>query len=192
MSDFCPALWPEEPVPNNVKDCCECGLDKHGTRMVWGEGNPEGPIMIILDNPGAREDREGNSFICGTRQTLQQAANEVGLKTKDLYVTFILKRKPVRAYDKEETRQICMRHLEQQIQVMKPALILCLGNVAVKSFFQDSEADVKSLRGQWHDIQGYPTAVAYHPLAVRRRPNLQSLFLEDLAFVVERFRGLSR
>lgn len=62
MSDFCPALWSEELVPNNVKDCCKCGLDKHGTRMVWGERNPDSPIMIILDNPGAREDLEGNSL----------------------------------------------------------------------------------------------------------------------------------
>ena len=192
MTDFCPALWPEEPVPDNVKNCYECGLDKHGTRMVWGEGNPDATIVIILDNPGAREDREGNAFVCGTRQTLQQAANEVGLKTEDLYVTFILKRKPVRAYDKDQTRQICMQHLEQQIRVKKPALILCLGNVAVQSFFRNPEADVKSLRGQWHDIQGYPTAVAYHPLAVRRRPNLQALFLEDLAFVAERFHQLEK
>ncbi len=191
MPDFCPALWPEEPVPNNVKDCRECGLDKHGTRMIWGEGNPKAPILIILDNPGAREDREGNAFVCGTRQTLHQAIDEVGLKTEDLYVTFILKRKPVRAYDKKQTRQICMRHLAQQIQVMTPALSLCLGNVAVQSFFQNPEADVKSLRGQWHDIQDYPTAVAYHPLAVRRRPNLRALFIDDLAIVAEKFRGLS-
>ncbi|WP_251033522.1 hypothetical protein [Bacillus sp. ISL-75] len=86
MSAFCPEIWPEEPTPDNLEDCHECGLYKHGSRMVWGEGNPEAPIMVILDNPGAREDREGNLIVCGTRQTLQQAAREVGLKTDDLYV----------------------------------------------------------------------------------------------------------
>jgi uracil-DNA glycosylase len=187
MSAFYPALWPEEPTPDNLLDCCECGLYKHGSRMVWGEGNPEAPIMVILDNPGAREDREGNPMVCGTRQTLQQAASEVGLKTDDLYVTFILKRRPVRAYDKDQVRQTCMLHLEQQLQQKKPELILCLGNVAVQSFFQNSEADVKTLRGNWHNVQGYQTAVAYHPLAVRRRPNLWSLFLSDWGFVADRY-----
>ncbi|MEK3886163.1 uracil-DNA glycosylase [Bacillus sp. FSL K6-3431] len=187
MSNHCSALWPEEPTPEKLKDCRECGLYEHGSRMIWGEGNPDAPIMIILDNPGAREDREGNPMVCGTRQTLQKVASEVGLNTKDLYVTYILKRKPVRAYEKEEVRKTCMLHLNQQILIKKPALILCLGNVAVQSFFQNVEVSVKGLRGTWHDVHGYRTAVAYHPLAVRRRPNLWSLFLSDWKLVAESY-----
>lgn len=190
MSGFCPIALAEDPTPDYLLDCKDCGLYKQGTRMVWGEGNPEAPIMIILDNPGAREDRGGESFLCGTRQTLQEVANDAGLKLDDLYVTFILKRKPVRAYDKEVVRQICMRHLEQQLQEKNPTLILCLGNVAVQSFFQNPEAEVKSLRGSWHDVRGFQTTVAYHPLAVRRRPNLRSLFLDDLKFVARRLNNL--
>ena len=187
MPDFCPVMWPEEPTPEHLQRCSECGLDKHGSRMIWGEGRPDAPIMVILDNPGAREDREGNSFVCGTRQTLQQVANDVGLGMDDLYITYILKRKPVRAYDKELVRQTCMTHLDRQLQVKKPTFVLCLGNVAVQSFFQDSAVDVKTLRGTMHDVKGFQTAVGYHPLAVRRRPNLQHTFLEDWLFVANRF-----
>jgi len=111
MTAFCPEQWPEEPVPRQEQACRDCGLYEHGSRMIWGEGNPDAPIMIVLDNPGAREDRDGNPFVCGTRQTLQKAAYDVGLTMNDLYVTFILKRKPVRAYEKEETRSVCMQHL---------------------------------------------------------------------------------
>lgn len=179
MSDYCPVLWPEEPTPDHLKNCSECGLDKHGSRMVWGEGNPNAPIMILLDNPGAREDREGNPFVCGTRQTLQNGAHHVGLTMDDLYVTWILKRKPIRAYDKEHVRQICMNHLDQQLMEKQPKLIICMGNVAVQSFFNDKDAEVKALRGTIHQINGYPTAVGYHPLAVRRRPNLWSVFEND-------------
>lgn len=116
MPDFCASLWTEDSTPEHQNNCSECGLDKHGSRMVWGEGNPEAPIMILLDNPGAREDRENKPFVCGTRQTLQQAVNQVGLTVDDVYVTYILKRKPTRAYDKEQTRQVCMNHLKQQLQ----------------------------------------------------------------------------
>jgi uracil-DNA glycosylase family 4 len=179
MSDFCPYLWPEEPTPEHVKNCHECGLDLHGSRMVWGEGNPDAPIMIVLDNPGAREDREGNQFVCGTRQTLQKAAHEVGLQMDDLYITYILKRKPTKAYDKEKVRQICMKHLKEQLTIKKPKFIFCLGNVAVQSFFEDLEAEVKTLRGEIHYVKGIRTIAGYHPLAVRRRPNLWSMFLED-------------
>ena len=191
MPDFCTKAWPEEPTPDNLKDCHECGLYKHGTRMVWGEGNPKAKIMIILDNPGAREDREGTPFVSGTRENLQQTTDEVGLSMDDLYTTFILKRRPTRAYEKEEVRQICMMHLEQQIKEKKPRLVICLGNVAVQSFFQNAEVNVKSLRGEWHYVRGLETTVAYHPLAVRRRPNLHSLFLDDWKFIAERFQGLN-
>jgi uracil-DNA glycosylase len=189
LSNFCPSLWPEEPTPDYLKDCSDCGLDKHRTRMVWGEGNPEAPIMILLDNPGAREDRDHNPIVCGTRQTLQQAAHEVGFTTSDLYVTYILKRRPVRAYDKEETRNICMGHLRQQLEAKQPKYILCLGNIAVQSFFQNQEAEVKALRGKIHMVHGYQTTVAYHPLAVRRRPNLWNLFLEDWKLLAKEFRN---
>lgn len=179
MSDFCASLWPEEPPPQDQLDCSECGLDKHGSRIIWGEGNPGAPILILLDNPGAREDREGNPLVCGTRQTLQKAAYEAGFCREDLYATYVLKRRPVRKYDKEKTKEICMKHLLAQLQTKQPQFIICLGNIAVQSFFQDEETNVKSLRGKMHKVRGFNTAVAYHPLAVRRRPNLWPYFLED-------------
>ncbi|PWA09761.1 uracil-DNA glycosylase [Pueribacillus theae] len=187
MTNFCPVLWPEEPTPEHLINCSSCGLDKQGSRMVWGEGNPEAPIMVVLDNPGAREDREGNPFVCGTRQMLQQAVNHVSLDKDDLYITYILKRKPVRAYDKERTRQICMVHLKEQLQAKQPDFIVCLGNVAVQSFFQNPKLDVKTLRGVMHHVQGFRTVVGYHPLAVRRRPNLRPLFIEDWEFVAYQY-----
>lgn len=187
MNNFCPEMWPEDPTPQDQIDCQCCGLYAQGSRMIWGEGNPDAPILILLDNPGAREDKEGNELVCGTRQTLQQVAHEVGLTKEQLYVTYILKRRPVRKYDKEEVRSICIRHLEKQLLKQKPKLILCLGNVAVQSFFEDANADVKGLRGFWHTVRGYRTTVAYHPLAVRRRPNLYKPFKEDLNFVSEMF-----
>lgn len=182
-------LWPEEATPEHLIHCGDCGLIEHGTPMVWGEGNPDAPIMILLDNPGSRVDRENQPMVCGTRQTLQKAVYEVGLGAEDFYVTYILKRRPTRAYDKEKTRQICIHHLKMQLQSKQPRLIVCLGNVAVQSFFEDSEVDVKSLRGTSHYVHGFQTTVAYHPLAVRRRPNLWNYFIEDWRLVDEIYRS---
>src|SRR5699024_8516108 len=85
MSD-CMIPWLEEPVPHNDQHCKRCGLYTHGSRMIWGEGHPEANVMIILDNPGEREDSEGVEYVCGTRRTLRQAAAHVGLSKDDLYV----------------------------------------------------------------------------------------------------------
>lgn len=83
---FTPVNMPEDAAPSDVLNCQKCELHCQRSRVIWGEGNLDAPIIVILDNPGAREDREGNSFICGTRQTLQQAAFKAGLKIDDLYV----------------------------------------------------------------------------------------------------------
>lgn len=186
MSKFCPTIWPEVPVPHSEEGCQDCGLFKHGSRMIWGEGNPKARVMVILDNPGAREDRDGNAFVCGTRQTMQKAAYEVGLSMNDLYVTYILKRRPTRKYDKAKTRHICMKHLKEQLKTVQPSILFCMGNVAVQSFFKDDQVDVKSLRSHWHEVEGFQTTVAYHPLAVRRRPNLWEYFLADFRPVADR------
>lgn len=189
MNSFCPKIWPEEATPESEQNCTDCGLYEQGTRMVWGEGNPNASVMIVLDNPGARENREGQPYVCGTRETLQRAVHKVGLQPDDFFVTYILKRRPIRAYDKERTRQICMEtHLTDQLITQNPSYVLCLGNVAVQCFFQNPEAEVKNLRGQFHDVNGFQTAVAYHPLAVRRRPNLYRLFIEDLQLIANQLR----
>jgi|SRR5690625_3723191 len=188
MKPFYPVPWPEDPTPENVVDCTKCGLYEHGSRMIWGEGNPNASIVILLDNPGAREDKVGKEFVCGTRQTLQETAHKVGLTVDDLYVTYVLKRRPRRKYDKEKTRTICINHLRKQLFDKQPSLLFCLGNVAVQSFFQNEEVDVKALRGKVHHVNGYQVAVAYHPLAVRRRPNLWPGFLEDWQLVVRQIK----
>ncbi|WP_223806037.1 uracil-DNA glycosylase [Ornithinibacillus gellani] len=182
MEDACIRLWSEDTVPADEVGCCQCGLINHGSRMIWGEGNPQAPITILLDNPGARENKEGESFVCGTRTALQQGALQAGFHENDLYVTYVLKRRPVKKYDKEKTRAICMRHLQQQLDKHMPGLMICLGNVAVQAFFQSADVDVKGLRGQVYDVQGIKTVVGYHPLAVRRRPNMRKLFDEDWQF----------
>lgn len=186
---FMPAIWPEDPVPAGIGDCTRCELFKQRTRVIWGEGNPNADIMIVLDNPGCREDKEGRVFVCGTRQMLQLAADTVGLNEKDLYVTYILKCRPVRKYDKETARGICLGYLEQQLQSNNYRIVFCLGDTAVKAFFSDPEKSVKSTRGVCHHVRGLPTYTSYHPLAVRRRPNLYSNFIKDWEAVACLSRG---
>lgn len=185
--NFIPVNLKEDPTPKEVADCEKCGLYKHGSRMIWGEGNPNGDIYVILDNPGAREDREGNPFVCGTRQTLQQAIQEADIPLDQVYVTFILKRRPTRAYDKQCTRSICIEHLKAQLQKHTPKMLVCLGNVALQSFCKSEEITVKIWRQEWHEINGYPFATSYHPLAVRRNKHLYSYFLEDWKMIFNKW-----
>jgi len=188
--EFCPSILPEDPAPDVVLNCELCGLYRHGQRVIWGEGNPNAPVFLLLDNPGARETKEGGEFLCETRETLQQGMYEAGLAIDQVYVTYVLKRRPIRAYDKPHARTACMSHLKYQLEQQKPKILFGFGNVVVQQLFPDQDADVKSLRGSWHDYEGIPFACSYHPLAVRRRPVLMKAFVEDLSLVEERVKSL--
>lgn len=151
----------------------------HG-RLIWGEGNPQAPVVIVLDNPGAREDAEGNPFVCGTRQTLHAAVAEAGLHADDLYLTFLIRCRPRKAYDREKARRIGLRYLIEQIENRQPQCLVLLGDVVTKAVLDDTGVSVRSLRQSDLSVRGIPAIVSYHPLAARRRPNLYPLLVEDL------------
>lgn len=111
--------------------------------------------MLILDNPGAREDREGNPFLCGTRETLQLGMREAGIDIHSVYVTYLLKRRPIRAYDKPATRAACLPHLQAQLLQKQPLVLFGFGNVVVEGLFPEKEhATVKELRGAGMSSRG--------------------------------------
>lgn len=183
--NFLPEVWPEESLPLEAAGYEQCEVCTEKSRIIWGEGNPKAPIVIILDNPGARENKEGEEYVCGTRQTLQKAIYEANLTADDIYITYLLKCRPLRKYDKEKARKFSMPYLVRQIETIRPRFIVCLGDIVVQAMLGDSEAHVKSLRGSWHTVMGYLTIVSYHPLAVRRRPNLANNFARDFEMLAQ-------
>lgn len=190
--DYPFVILPEEQTPEDIQHCERCELSKHRNRVIWGEGNPQASLMMILDNPGAREDRQGNSFLCGTRETLQLGMREAGIDANSVYVTYLLKCRPIRAYNKPEARAACLPHLQLQLLQRQPSVLFGFGNVVAEALFPQMEnASVKELRGNWHDFQGLPIGFTYHPLAVRRRPNLLRFFVEDLKALKEKWKERS-
>lgn len=186
-SDFTPIVWPEDKVPPEAIDYEQCEVCTEKSRIIWGEGNARAPIVIILDNPGAREDKEGKAYVCGTRQTLQTALYQVSLTPNDVYLTYLLKCRPLRRYNKAAARSFSKPFLVRQIKTIQPEFIVCLGDVVVQTMFDDSDAHVKDLRGRWYLLLGYPAIVSYHPLAVRRRPNLWHQFMQDWEMLAQQF-----
>lgn len=185
-SCFESVIWPEDKFPEEAAGYKQCEICTQKSRVIWGEGNPNASILVILDNPGAREDKDGNEYVCGTRQTLQVALHQVNLAADDIYLTYLLKCRPLRKYDKEEVRAFSKPFLIRQIKMMQPKFIVCLGDVVAQTLFDDKDAHVKNLRGLWHDVLGYPCVVSYHPLAIRRRPNLMRQFMADWNMLAKR------
>jgi DNA polymerase len=165
------------PPPDARIEPWEALARAHETPVVWAEGDPHAEIAIVLDNPGARE-REGALWVCPTRETLRRAADEAGLGA--LYVTWLVKFRPRRAYDKPLARALGRDAVEREIARVRPRVVVGLGDVVVSTLLHDPDAHVRELRGCAREVFGRPFVASYHPLAARRRPNLYPSLVEDL------------
>lgn len=136
--------------------------------------------MFVLDNPGAREDKDGVPFVCGTRITLRTAARDAGLSPDKVYITYLVKCRPLRAYDKPFARRVGVDVLRKQVDAMAPRTLVLFGDVVVQTVTGDAETSIRRLRGSDFELYGRRAIATYHPLAARRRPNLYPLLVEDL------------
>lgn len=153
-------------------------------RAVWAEGYPDGRLMVVLDNPGMRENANGESFVCGTRQTLFKTVAEAGIARHELYITSLLKFRPTRQYDKHQAWAVGVPLLDEQVQCLRPTVMVCMGTVVLRAL-SGADNEVKAMRNQSWEYDGVPVVVTYHPLAVRRRPGLSRPFMSDLRRAAE-------
>ncbi len=168
-------LLPEIPIPQWVnRAALERLARRHHTPVLWAEGNPRGSIAIVLDNSGQRGRR------CTTRSTLLDAVRTAGMPIRELYVTWLAKFWPRRAYDKEQVRTLGRMLVEREIREIAPRVIVGMGDVVAQTLLRDPDAHVRELRGHTLKFAGRPLVVSYHPLAARRRPNLFPRLVEDL------------
>lgn len=174
---------PEDHAPPEAGACHRCSLSSQRTRVIWGEGKPCAPAVILLDNPGAREDAAGRAFLCPTRATLLAALAAAGLANRDVYVTYVLKCRPRRRYERRDAWDACLPWLQTQLHAGPPKVIAALGNNVLRALIRDPKAEVRENRGRILSWSGYPLVVSYHPLAARRQPGLFPLLVSDLGEV---------
>jgi uracil-DNA glycosylase len=162
--------WPQ--LEQAVRECTRCGLCKTRTQTVFGVGSKAARWMIVGEAPGAEEDARGEPFVGQAGRLLSNMLASVGVAREQVYVANVLKCRPPgnRNPEPHEVAQ-CTPYLEQQIALLKPALILVLGRFAAQSLL-GTDASIASLRGKVHAVktaQGpIPAIVSYHPAYLLR------------------------
>ena len=172
----------EETVPTELGElreeaasCTRCPLYKHATQTVFGEGSPN-RLMLLGEQPGDVEDREGRPFVGPAGHLLRDLLEEVGIASEDVYLTNAVKHfkwSPAgkrRIHDKPNVSEIraCSHWLELELGAVSPELVVCLGATAAQALFGRS-ARVGALRGRPHPLSpGTRALVTIHPSAVLR------------------------
>jgi uracil-DNA glycosylase len=168
-----------EQVRQAARGCTNCPLYKLGTQTVFGEGAVPAPILLIGEQPGDKEDLEGRPFVGPAGQLLNRALHEAGVERRAIYVTNAVKhfkwepRGKRRLHKKPIEREIaaCRPWLLQELELVQPALIVCLGATAAqsmlgKTFRITQQRGVVLNHEQYGNIMG-----TYHPSALLRMPD---------------------
>lgn len=155
------SLWKE--AESRALACHACPLAQTRTKVVFGDGNPDSKLMFIGEGPGADEDAQGLPFVGRAGQLLTQILKAARISRKDVYITNIVKCRPPGNRVPSPIEAVrCDKHLQTQIMLINPLLIVLLGNTPAKWILQTSEGITK-LRGRWFEWRGIAVMPMFHP-----------------------------
>lgn len=157
-------------LAREVAPCNRCPeLFSTRTQTVFGVGPVDPEICFIGEAPGADEDRKGEPFVGRAGQLLDKIiAGALKMKREEVYICNTIKcRPPSNRVPSPAERSNCRDYFEEQIALVRPKFIVCLGGTAAQNVL-GSSLGIGKLRGQVHQFKGIPVICTYHPSAILR------------------------
>ncbi|WP_352402248.1 uracil-DNA glycosylase [Synergistes jonesii] len=174
-------LW--EEARSNALACRACPLADTRAKVVFGDGDPDSKLLFIGEGPGADEDAQGLPFVGKAGQLLTQILTAAGISRKEVYITNIVKcRPPENRVPSPQETVICDRHLQTQIMLIDPLLIVLLGNTPMRWILQTNEGITK-LRGRWFEWRGVAVMPMFHPSYLLRNQSREKGSPKSLTWI---------
>lgn len=176
-------------------NCQACPLAERRTNVVFGEGNPQSPLVLVGEGPGDQEDKTGRPFVGRAGQLLDKALADNGLDRTKVYICNTVKcraadwstGKPVNRPPSELETETCRQWLIPQLGFIAPRVILCIGAPSAKNLIK-KDFKITRERGLYFPCEFAKTAIAtLHPSYILRQQNIQkddggySLLVADIA-----------
>lgn len=178
-------------LAREAASCRACRLCETRDRVVFGTGDPRARLMLVGEGPGAEEDRQGLPFVGRAGELLDRMIRAIDLERERVYIANVVKCRPPGNRDPQPDEVAsCRRFLEAQIDLVAPALLVCLGRVAAQALL-GTDAPLARMRGAVHRVRGVETRVTYHPAALLRNAALKRPAWEDLQQIRDRLRELT-
>jgi uracil-DNA glycosylase len=196
-SVFLPPRFTLRTLEHAARICAGCDLHHLGTQTVFGEGPVPAALMLVGEQPGDREDREGRPFVGPAGALLDAVLSEVGLERDEVYLTNAVKhfrwegtRGKRRLHRKPSMAHVaaCRPWLDAEISIVRPEVLVCLGATAAQAILGRSFR-LTEHRGEILDVDGIAPRVAatVHPASILRarsegaRREQRAAFVHDLA-----------
>jgi len=171
-------------VRTEIGDCVRCKLHAQGRRqIVFGVGNPSADLMFVGEAPGADEDVQGIPFVGRAGQLLTKIIEAIDLKRDDVYIANVIKcRPPGNRNPEQDEVETCEPFLFQQIDVIKPKVIVALGTFAARALLRTLDP-ISRLRGRMFEYRGAKLIPTFHPAYLLRNPSSKREVWEDMKVV---------
>lgn len=178
-----------EDLERQCMACQRCPLADSRTHVVFGAGRRDAEVMFVGEGPGEHEDLQGEPFVGRGGLLLDEMLSLIGLyRQKNFYICNIVKCRPPRNRDPLNTEQdACIGFLREQIALVRPKLIVCLGRIAANRLIHPNYK-ITQEHGQWVERDGVFYTAIYHPAALLRDPSRKPEAFVDLRAIREKIR----
>ena len=178
-----------ESLKNQCLSCKNCPLCEGRHNVVFGVGNENAKIMFVGEGPGEQEDLKGEPFVGRSGQLLDKYLSLIDLdRNSNIYIANIVKcRPPMNRDPKPEEQDICINYLRQQVKLIKPRIIVCLGRIAAQKLISP-DFRVTTQHGEFFEKGGILFMGTFHPSALLRTESNKPLALEDFRALREKIK----
>ncbi len=172
-------------------DCRKCELCKTRTNLVFGVGNENASLLFVGEAPGAREDELGVPFVGAAGKLFDKYLASLGIAREEIYITNILKCRPPHNRDPlAEEQDACIDHLREQVRLIAPKIIVCLGRIAAMRLISPDFRITRD-HGKFFSRGKYEICAVYHPSALLRDESKRDDMLADMLAIAKKYRALS-
>ena len=168
-----------DELNQQIRQCARCRLAQGRHLAVPGEGPERPKILFIGEAPGFHEDQQGRPFVGAAGQFLEQLLASINLTRRDVFIANVIKcRPPENREPQPDELAACRPHLERQIALLKPKLIVTLGRFSMELAFAGvSISRVHGIPKKVGDVVYFPM---FHPAAALHQPKFRSLIEQDI------------
>ena len=169
-----------EQLEQECKSCKKCSLCETRTNVVFGVGNQNSKVLFIGEGPGENEDLQGEPFVGRGGKFLDKMLAAVDLNRKEnIYIANIVKCRPPQNRDPlPEEQEACLPWLRNQVMLLKPKIIVCLGRIAAMKLIKP-DIKITKEHGIFFEKNGVLMMATLHPAALLRNPAQKPAAFED-------------
>tara|TARA_B100001121_G_C18669299_1_gene612928 strand:- start:974 stop:1678 length:705 start_codon:yes stop_codon:yes gene_type:complete len=179
-----------EILKKEILEITNCELKKNSNKIVFNDGDPDSPIMIVGEGPGQKEDETGKPFVGDAGILLNKMLEAINLKRAKVYITNVVNYRPPnnRKPEPSEIKKYSI-YLRKHINIIEPKILILMGSTAMEALYGQT-LKISKERGKWKELivnqKTYQTILTFHPAYLLRQPDQKKYSWSDLKMIRKR------